>query len=187
MAHKAKESPGQPILEFLKTLKNKIRINSKNRNLRSKFYAEEEAEEDYETTLQRLLENSYRKYKKLRSYTNYNEEKAGIKLDSGSSFALFVLRKKHFRDVIPDIELMKYKKVCCEMISKLNSCHEAQFGLAKLLAHEGHYEQAEDHLNIALSEEKNSTMYDTWLGVLRSLSANSKHKAKEAQKFCESK
>ena len=181
---------GIPPDEFFKSLKSKIRINKKNLNLSGKFFVSEETvEEDYDTALLRVLENSYRKYKRPRYYINnqVEEEKTSAKLDSGSSFILFILKKKHFMDVVPDIELAKYKEVCCDMISKLSNCHEAHFGLAQILAHEGIYEQAEQHLNIALSEEKNSEIYNMWLAVIKSLNLDNKQKAITAKRLCECK
>ena len=176
-----------PLKEFFKSLHSRIRINSKNLNLQSKFNINQEIPyEDYDKALLRVLENSYRKYKKPKYYSAYEEDKSGLKLDSGSSFILLILRRKHYRDVAPDVELARYKEVCYEMISKLSNCHEAHFGLAKLLTYEGNYEQAEQHLNIALSEDKTSEIYNMWLGVLKSLSLNSKAKALASRRFCES-
>jgi hypothetical protein len=177
-----------PVKDFFKQINCKIKICKKNITLRSKLSVQEDSlEEDYDTTLLRVIENSYRKHKKIRYYTQKGqEEKPGLKLDSGSSFILFILRKKHYRDVFPDIELFKYKQVCSEMISKLSNCHEAHFGLAKILTHESNYELAEQHVKIALSEEKNSEMYNIWYVVLKSLSTTSKQNAISTKKSCES-
>jgi hypothetical protein len=175
-----------PAIEFKQILVEKIRINHKNLILRSKLSITED--ESYDATLIRALENSYRKHKKLRNYAHSDsDQKNNLRLDPGSSFILFMLKKKHYRDVMPDIELTKYKEVCVEMISKLGSCDEAHFGLAKLLVHEANYEQAEQHLVLALAEEKHSYMYNMWLGVIKSLSAKSKLDLIYAKQLCECK
>lgn len=182
------EQQGLPLNDYYKTLTSLIRVNRNNAPLQSKIISQEEVlDEDYNTTLLRVLENSYKKYKKPKNFSNIEEDRSGVKLDSGSCFILLILHQKHCRDVIPDVELEKCKKVCSDMISKLSNCHEAHFGLAKLLTHEGCYEQAEQHLSIALLEERNFDIYNMFLGVIKAISADSKTKALDAKKLCESK
>ena len=123
--------------------------------------------------------------KEKKSGCSSRAEDESVKLDSGSSFLLFALKDKNFCDVIPDVELRKFKSVCMDMIYKISNCHEGHFGLARLLIHDGLYEEAEQHLSIALVEEKNSSLYQTWLAVLKVISADSKIKAQAAQRYVE--
>lgn len=164
---------------FYSNLKAQIRVNPKNFGIKRQLSNNLNELKTYESLLIQELESSHRNSKNIKGDD-------GVRLDFGSSFVLFALQNKHFCDVLPDVELSKYKKVCLEMISKLSSCHEGHFGLARLLVHEGRFEEAEQHLNIAISEEKNSQMYQTWLAVLKSISSDSRPKAEQAQKLIES-
>ena len=164
---------------FYTNIKAQIRVNPKNCRVQRQFSNNLTDLKTYESLLIQELESSHKENKSAKPDD-------GLRLDFGSSFILFALQNKHFSDVLPDVELSKYKKVCLDMISKLSSCHEGHFGLARLLVHEGRFEEAEQHLNIAISEEKNSQMYLTWLAVLKSISSDNRTKAEQAKKMIES-
>ena len=165
---------------FYSNIKTQIKINPRNSRLQRQLSNNLSESKTFESMLIQELENQVKK-----SGCPSRSEDEGIKLDSGSSFLLFALKDKHFCDVIPDVELRKFKSVCMDMIYKITNCHEGHFGLARLLIHEGMYEEAEQHLNIAVAEERNSSLYQTWLAVLKVISADSKIKAQAAQRYVE--
>jgi tetratricopeptide (TPR) repeat protein len=180
MEHSAENTPNQRSpTSFYSNLKTQIKINPRNSRLKKQYSNNVGDLKTYESILIQELENNFKRV--------VGNEEDEVKLDSGSSFFLFALKDKHFCDVIPDVELRKYKNVCTDMIYKISYCHEGHFGLARLLIHEGLYEEAEQHLNIALTEEKNSTLYQTWLAVLKSISTDTKSKAQQSQKYIECK
>jgi hypothetical protein len=52
------------------------------------------------------------------------------------------------------------------MVSRIPNCHEAHFGLGKMLAHEGNFEKSLHHLREALRYSPADGMYKLWYGVL---------------------
>ena len=97
----------------------------------------------------------------------------------------FLVRKKDMREIIPDLEFVKYKEVCYNMIYKLSSCHEAHFALARLLAHEGKFELALQHLRIALQDDSGDHMYKVWYATIMVLCMDNLETAKEAFVTCQ--
>ena len=100
----------------------------------------------------------------------------GLKLGGSSCFMLFVLRSKSIRDLMPDIEFLKYSKVCSQMISKISNCPEAHFGLGMLEAYEGDFDTALQHLKVAFIES-NDPEIQIWSSVLTLFRVNSRRRA----------
>lgn len=88
------------------------------------------------------------------------------------------------RDLIPDIEFLKYREICTEMISALGTCCEAHFGLCKIYAREANFDTALQHIRIALNESKNDLTFHLWNAVLSVFRANSKKRAIQAKRVC---
>ena len=91
------------------------------------------------------------------------------------------------RDLIPDIEFLKYREICLEMISTLGACCEAHFGLCKIFSRETNFDTALQHIRIALNENRSDRTYNLWNAVLSVFRVNSKKRAVQAKKICNSK
>lgn len=88
------------------------------------------------------------------------------------------------KDLIPEIELIRYKEVCSDMITKVKICPEGHFGLGKILAHEGKFDFAIHHLKLALDQSQNDKFYRLWYVVVMILNLEDKHQAMEAKNIC---
>jgi hypothetical protein len=108
-------------------------------------------------------------------------------LDSSGLFMWFIVKKRKMRDLIPDIEFLKYREICFEMISVIGNCCEAHFGLCKMYAHEANFDTALQHIRIALSDNKNDKIYNLWNAILTVFRVNSKKRALQAKKICNGK
>ena len=64
------------------------------------------------------------------------------------------------RDIIPDIEFLKYREVCLQMISKIENCTEAHFGLGTLYAYEANFNSALSHIKIALNQNPDDLTFN---------------------------
>ena len=73
-----------------------------------------------------------------------------VKLEPASCFMWFLIKRKSIGDVLPDYELSYCKKIFKEMINKQPSCHEALFGLAKLLFHDKKHMKSLNYLEKAI-------------------------------------
>ena len=99
----------------------------------------------------------------------------------------FMVRKRRMRDLVPDIEYLKYKEVCLQMISKIGNCTEAHFGLGTLYAYEANFDSALSHIKIALNQSTSDLTFNVWNAVLTVFRVNSKKRALQAKKICYSK
>lgn len=102
--------------------------------------------------------------------------KEGLRLGPSSCFMLFVLRSKSIKDLMPDIEFLKYSEVCTQMISKISNCAEAHFGLGMLKAYEWDFDTALQHLKVALTDS-NDPEIQIWSAVLTLFRVNSRRRA----------
>ncbi|OMJ80440.1 hypothetical protein SteCoe_19287 [Stentor coeruleus] len=155
-----------PALEFFSFLQTKLRRCPRNRAICSDF---------------KSIDNFQHS---LPIKTNLIRPEEGLKLDGSSCFMWFVLRTKKMRDLVPDIEFLKYREVCLQMISKIGNCVEAQFGLGTLQAYEGNIDAALQHIKIALSQSSADHSFNVWNAVLTVFRINSKKRALHAKKLC---
>ena len=161
-----------PVHQFYTFLHSKLRASGKNKGialyLKNSSIQSSNIRKTFSVFQQRSSRNS--------------TEKAN--LDENNIFMWFMVKKRQMKDLIPDIEFIKYREICSEMISTLGSCSEAHFGLGKLFAHEANFDAALQHIRIALSENKSDTTYNLWTAVLSVFRANSKKRALHAKKIC---
>ena len=64
------------------------------------------------------------------------------------------------RDLFPDIEFLKYREVCLQMISKIENCVEAHFGLGTLYAYEANFDAAIQHMKIAYNQKNDDLTHN---------------------------
>lgn len=95
-----------------------------------------------------------------------------------------MVRRRKMRDLVPDIEFIKYREVCLQMISKIGNCSEAHFGLCTLYAYETSFDMALQHLQISLRQAENDHTFNVWNAVLTVFRVNSRKKALQAKKLC---
>ena len=131
-------------IEFFDLRSHKIRISKKNRIMKRQLSLESQ-ESSYITFF------SQENFEKLVN-TQLESQKPtqNLKLEPGSCFLWYILPKSAFKYVVSDFEMKKCKKVFKNVIQRLSTCHEAHFGLGKLLAHQGILTRAQKHLKIAL-------------------------------------
>lgn len=135
--------------------------------------------------VRKLASQSQETLKSLKKISVSKTEEETL-LDQSGLFTWFLLKKRKMRDLIPDIEFIKYREICSEMISTLGSCCEAHFGLGKLYAHEANFDTALQHIRIAMGENKNDLTYNRWHSVLNIFRVNSKKRALQAKKVAHS-
>lgn len=138
-----------------------------------------------ESKVKKLASQSFDTLKRLKKISISKSEQESL-LDQSGLFVWFLLKKRKMRDLIPDIEFIKYREICSEMISTLGSCCEAHFGLGKLYAHEASFDTALQHIRIAMGENKNDLTYNRWHSVLNIFRVNSKKRALQAKKVAHS-
>lgn len=190
-----------PADEFYKLFTKSLKISTRNQSLIAKTTAQTAQEEEViladgvltteiiEEVMDRELEKSRKRHKRKPSFEakRYTIKITGTKLDKNSCFIWFIARKSDMKNVVPDVELIKYKQVCLDMIARLNTCAEAHFGISKLLANESKFECALQHLKISVKEQPNDKIYKLWYGVMMVISVESKPAAIEAKNICYSK
>ena len=152
---------------FFQIFTSKIRASPKNPQISSYLKSCTSKSQDSLKSLKRL------------SIINSAEDST---LDESGLFKWFLIKKRKMRDLIPDIEFIKYREICSEMISTLGSCSEAHFGLGKLYAHEAGFDIALQHIRIAMADNKNDLTYNRWHSVLNIFRVNSKKRALQAKK-----
>jgi hypothetical protein len=151
---------------FYQVFNSRIRASPKNASISSFLKTCTSRSQDSLKTLKRL------------SISKTDESK----LDESGLFIWFLVKKRKMRDLIPDIEFIKYREICSDMISTLGSCSEAHFGLGKLYAHEASFDTALQHVRIAMADNKADLTYNRWHSVLNIFRVNSKKRALQAKK-----
>jgi tetratricopeptide (TPR) repeat protein len=162
-------------VDFFEVRASKVRISKKNRIMKQQLSIED-LNDSYTTcfsqeNFERLVE----------SQLSRPPERTGLKLEPGSCFLWYILPAPAFKDVISDYEMKKCKQVFKSIIKKLPDCHEAHFGIGKLLAHQGLLERARKHLLKALTVNPNDKLYKIWNLVVHN--KEFKNRA-EALSFC---
>lgn len=94
-----------------------------------------------------------------------------------------MVKTRKMRDLVPDVEFLKYREVCLKMIQKIGNCEEAHFGLGMLYAYEANFDAALSHIKIAFEQSQLSTFH-SWVAVLTVFRVNSKKKALKAKNIC---
>jgi tetratricopeptide (TPR) repeat protein len=89
-----------------------------------------------------------------------------VKLEPASCFMWFLVQRKSLGDALPDYELTYCKKIFKDMLLKQPSCHEALFGLAKILFHSNKYSKALSCLEKAIKISEDP-LYKKWLSILQ--------------------
>lgn len=150
-------------IEFFHIKEHKIRVSKKNRIMKQQLNIDD-LDDSYTTcfsqeNFERLVENQLNKPK--------TAEKSGLRLEPGSCFLWYILPKSAFKDVISDYEMSKCKKIFKSILDKEPLCHEAQFGLGKLLAHQGLVDRARKHVGNALGIVPYDKLYKIWNAVLQ--------------------
>ena len=83
-----------------------------------------------------------------------------------SCFLLFVIGSKGLRCTIAETELKYFRNSFIHMIEKNDACHEAFFGLGKLFAYIGDFEQSSKNLGKALKLKQDEDMYKVWYDLI---------------------
>lgn len=92
---------------------------------------------------------------------------------------LFIV--KSLKNSLPDIEIVKFKQTCLNMITKLDNPAEGYFGLAKIYCYEGKLVQAIQQLKFVNDNEDSSIV---WMIVIRCILMKNKKKALKTMKMC---
>lgn len=163
-----------PPSQFFSLLQSKLRSSLRNKSISKSLSSSQ-------TKLAEQVKNL-----KMRSHIPIKKADDVNSLNQNDLFMWFLIKKRKMRDLIPDIEFLKYREICLEMISTLGSCCEAHFGLGIMYAHEANFDTALQHIRIALSDNKNDKTYNLWHSVLTAFRVNSKKRALQAKKVCHS-
>jgi tetratricopeptide (TPR) repeat protein len=180
----AKESPISTVLinetedskeiDIFDLRSHKIRISKRNRIMKQQLNIES-TENSYCTFF------SQEKFdmlgEKQADPQRYSENAQNPKLQPGSCFLWYILPRSAFKDIISDYEVKKCKKVFKGILHKLPNCHEAHFGLGKLLAHQGIIRRAQKHLKKALNASPNDKLYRIWNVVMQNTNFKSRAEA----------
>lgn len=81
------------------------------------------------------------------------------------SFMLFITAS--LKNILPDIEIIKFKQTCLTIISTLDTPNEGHFGLVKIFCYEEKYKEAVHHLKHLMKSDPNDSSYLTWLIILK--------------------
>jgi hypothetical protein len=71
------------------------------------------------------------------------------------------------KNILPDIEIIKFKQTCLTIISTLDTPNEGHFGLVKIFCYEEKYKEAVHHLKHLMKSDPNDSSYLTWLIILK--------------------
>ena len=164
-----------PVLDFFVRLQSKIRCCKRNTQIAAYL-------KSFST-----LSHEKLNFLKSKQSLQVKSPQEDFELDPSGIFMWFMMKKRKMRDLIPDIEFLKYREICSEMISVLGACPEAHFGIGKMFAHEVSFDLALQHIRISLSENKNDITYNLWNAILTVFRVNSKKRALQAKKICNSK
>ena len=144
---------GRPSLEsedFHAQLKAAIKVSDKNRVLKRKLEARNELFDSFVET-DHVDEEFRQSYVPSRTGSTIDLLPVGtsIRLEPGTCFLWFMVKNQTIRDVVSDYELHHCKQVFVRTLQKDKTCHEAHFGLGKLLAHSWQLEDALAHMKEA--------------------------------------
>jgi tetratricopeptide (TPR) repeat protein len=100
-------------------------------------------------------------------------------------FMLFIA--KSLRNLLPDIEIIKFKQTCLNIISQLDNPSEGHFGLAKIYCYEGKYTLALQQLKLIINRDPNDASYLIWKIVVKTICIKTKKQALKIRGLCRSK
>ena len=99
-----------------------------------------------------------------------------------SCFLLYIIGPKHLRYTIAETELKYFRSSFTQMLQKSDACHEAHFGLGKLLSYTSEFSDSQKHLKKALTLNPEEPLYQVWLDLISDWVANKESDAPKVMK-----
>ena len=164
-------------IDFFEIRPSKVRISKKNRIMKQQLNLDD-FDDSYTTC---FSQENFERMVESQLCCQKSPEHAGLRLEPGSCFLWYILPRPAFKDVISDYEMKKCKKVFKSILKKQPDCHEAHFGIGKLLAHQGLIEKSRKHLQKALSLQPSDKLYQIWNLVVHNKDFRNRA---EALSFC---
>ena len=172
-------------IEFVNLRSHKIRISKKNRIMKKHLSLHSEQSSDIsafsEENFDKLVQTQ------LKCQKPFEIPQNSRKLEPCSCFSWYILPKTAFKNVISDYEMNKCKKVFKDILKKIPDCHEAHFGLGKLLAHQGLSTRAQVHLEKAVEICPRDKLYKIWNLVFKNTSFKNKSEVLSVSNLFKSK
>jgi tetratricopeptide (TPR) repeat protein len=94
---------------------------------------------------------------------------------------------KSLKNILPDIELVKFKQTCLKIISSVDTPNEGHFGLVKIFCYEERYKEAVHHLKHLIKSDPEDSSYLTWLLILKFKLLKTQKQAVKLKMLCLSK
>ncbi|CAG9326692.1 unnamed protein product [Blepharisma stoltei] len=172
--------------EFVKICKSQIKVSSRNKAIKSKLGISDSPRlsqynsEKFNEMAQQQLEELRKQRIEMPVNPENERTETEVVIDQNSCFSWFIVKNKGVQNTIPDYELQECKVVFTEMLNKSEKSHEAYFGLGRLMAHEGKYVVAIQHIKKALSIMPQDTIYNLWYIALNMRLPNDRRSEKQA-------
>ncbi|CAG9320344.1 unnamed protein product [Blepharisma stoltei] len=159
---------------FAKTIDAKIRFSKRNSLLIERFKIPEQKSESprlsmfSDSKIDMIVKDQIGRKRGKKRYTSMSSisTRKSI-LETGSCIMWYFINEKLLQDLIPDFEMFQCKKMFEEILKKVPSCHEANFGYGRLLYYERDIDGALNYIKNALKFKPKDYLYRIWFAFLQ--------------------